>query len=163
VTPRLTIDALRALAIGGLVGRGPDVRAVAEQILRFIESDEGRSLDDALGLTPARGEPHWKTTRDRILRNAFLRLAADQYCSGLSPREAATTIHAALNRYVDHEWHRDRDAIECPPHLRGTIREHLWSALRAWPNVLSRRQIEEIVSENSVRVSSPNELPPHAA
>lgn len=145
------IDALRRLAILGIAQQDdPAVKIIAEEILRYVASDDGGSLDDALQLAPSRGEATWKTVRSRIERNIQIRIAAQKFYPDLPPRSAARTIHAAWDCYVHEAWPRDRNAISIPVHLLGTIHEPLFLAMKAWPATLSPRQIEVVLSEGVV-------------
>lgn len=128
------IAVLRRLAIIALAEHGDAaVQAIGANLLTFVEADDAGSLDDALGLSVARGEPTWRAARARTERNRLLRLARLAFFADATPAEAAREIAAAWRRYDSTSWPRDRNAFDCPPRLRGTLQEALWRAARAWP------------------------------
>jgi hypothetical protein len=45
-------------------------------------------------------------------RDALISSAAEWFCAGMSARSAASTLHAALTRYHELGWRRDRDCSE---------------------------------------------------
>lgn len=142
-----TIDALQRLAVGGFTNRDPDTRAVAEKIMLYIEADESISLEDVLGLSSPQGKANWRTARARVIRNAYLKLAASSCFPDQSERQAASSIRAAWVSYMHEHWPQDRKRFSLPAGYRKTINEPLFYATRAWPSIISVKQIESVLRE----------------
>jgi len=119
----------------------PEVRAFArrmecagEAMLRGDKGDDGRAvpLGRMLGLQPASGataSPSIRLARRKtLLRKAR---ASDPAWAAATDRQAATMIHAALNRYRTTAWPRDRER-ETAPAVEPAA--SFWRLLRLDPN-----------------------------
>lgn len=80
--------------------------------------------------------------RDAALGDAARRWWPD----GMSKAARAELLHQALSRYrACAAWDRDRAAESCPEQLVGTMRESLWTILRARDHVPSARRIRAVL------------------
>jgi hypothetical protein len=80
------------------------------------------------------------------VRDAFLRLAADIHCTGLSGRQAAMLLHVRLGRYREGAWRRDQILDAVPPRLAGRIDGLMWCVLKCRDHVPSVRLIRLVLA-----------------
>jgi hypothetical protein len=86
-----------------------------------------------------------------IVRDLFLRAAADIYCAGMSDRAAAAWLHKKLARYRECAWRRDQNEARCPPRLAGRINGLMWCVLKCCDRVVSERTIRRALSPIPIR------------
>ena len=95
-------------------------------------------------------------TLDAInLRNELLLEAARRFFAGASDREAARQLRAALSRYREGRWRRDRSEATCPPRHLGRLDEMLWMILKVRDHVPpSERLIRLVLSRTNNNASA---------
>jgi hypothetical protein len=87
-------------------------------------------------------------------RDELLRRAAAEFYAGC-PRARAMALLQDARRYGAAAWLRDRGSVTCPETIRGTIKEVLWLAFKAYPAFPSSlRQIQNILVAGAVRNTS---------
>src|SRR5262249_53583007 len=118
----------------------PDVKAIGEALREGV--GVGPLLEHLTGEAGRRGHSR---VREALYqrRNAALVSAAAPW-RGLSPPDPAQLLSSALERYAAAAWPRERHLADCP-HPEGSVRAHLWTALRAFDRVPGRRQLQRIL------------------
>ncbi|MGV7218265.1 hypothetical protein [Bradyrhizobium sp. UFLA05-112] len=79
-------------------------------------------------------------------RDRLIQCAAATFCAGMSARSAARTLHAALARYRELGWRRDRAEVQCPARHVGTITEACWLILKQRDFAVSARAIRRMLT-----------------
>jgi hypothetical protein len=80
-------------------------------------------------------------------RDGLLREAARFY-PGASDREAARLIRAALSRYRDGRWRRDRSEATCPVQHRDKLVQTMWRVLKVRDAIPSDRTIRAVLARS---------------
>ena len=110
----------------------------------LARAQEGVTLDEALGLAVGRGEAPWYTKEAMAKRDDAI-LALAEYLPDQSPSAQAEQIATWSRRYVTSAWRHDRDKPEMPGHYRGTQKESLYKALKAFPRFPKASRIKSIL------------------
>lgn len=93
---------------------------------------------DLANVAPVDGRGHGRTPAVRLVldERGKLLVEAARFFPGCSDRETARQLHAALSRYRDGRWRRDRAEALCPSQHRGKLTATLWMILKTTPDVL---------------------------
>ncbi len=127
-------DRLAVVArLRAIVAETGDVEAVAEL----------EELIDHSGAAGP-GQRTLKTCAGTAARDQWLCLGARDF------NMAAPELARHVADFQARIWPRERHLEVCPERHRGTIRWHLWHALRAWPHGPKERRLRDIIG---------NELP----
>ena len=110
----------------------------------LARAQEGVTLDEALGLAVGRGEAPWHTKEAMAERDDAI-LALAEYLPDQSPSAQAEQIATWSRRYVASAWRHDRGKPEMPDHYRGTRKEPLYKALKAFPRFPKASRIKTIL------------------
>ena len=105
-----------------------------------------RPLDHAALTTAPRGQRSMVLLDALARRDELIRTAAARFCADMSARSAASTLHAALARYHELGWRRDRIEAQCPARHVGRITEACWSILQQRDHVPSERVIRRALA-----------------
>jgi hypothetical protein len=73
--------------------------------------------------------------RDKLL------VEAARYFPGMSNRDVARRLHAALSTYRDGRFRRDRELFTCPVQHQGKLMQTLWMILKVRDHVPSEMTI----------------------
>lgn len=110
----------------------------------LMRASEGVTLDQCLGLAVGPGKAPWHTKEAMAARdNAILALA--EFLPDQSPSAQAEQIATWSRRYVASAWRHDRDKPEMPGHYRGTRKEPLYKALKAFSRFPKVSRIRDIL------------------
>ena len=82
-------------------------------------------------------------------RNRLLTEAARRFYPGASDREIARQLRAALSRYRDGRWRRDRSLPTCPAQHQGKLTALLFCLLKTRDALPSERLIRLVLAASS--------------
>ncbi len=110
----------------------------------LTRASEGVTLDQSLEVAVGPGESPWYTREAMSDRDAAI-LALAKHLPDLQPSAQAEQIATWSRRYVASAWRFDRDKTEMPGHYRGTEKEPLYRALKAFPRFPKASRIKAIL------------------
>jgi hypothetical protein len=146
VETMLRLERLASLLEQGRLLAPQDAALVADAI-RAVWTGRASTLDEALGLVAARGQPTLQKRLARHVRDLHLRAAAELLAPGANATAQAQSLHEADERYRSGRWARDRTCQDCPPDLVGRIEEYLWRARHAFPYIPQERALQSILAK----------------
>ncbi len=127
---------------GELEGLG---RRSAPRLNHYLtNAQHGTTLDQALDLTVGPGGVPWHAREAMAERDAAI-LALAKYLPDLKPSAQAAQIATWSRRYVASAWRFDKDKTDMPDHYRGTEKEPLYKALKAFPRFPKASRIKSIL------------------
>jgi len=143
VSPAGRIAALHRLAGLALASGDAEVRAIGADLAAWLAAppNSAGTLEAALGISAGQSERSWRTIARLEARDAALRMAAQDFDLG------AAALATEMRRYRATGWKSDSMAPTCPARLVGTVREHLWTALKAKDRGLCERAMRDVIGE----------------
>jgi hypothetical protein len=145
----MAIDNLREIALRcrSCESLPADLSAWLGTSLNEFLSHRRRSIDDAFGITRARGGVPWWMEEAMRRRDAALRELGGRHFATLSLSAQARAIRTLALRYAASAWLRDRRAESMPAEHGGTPQELLWRAFKSGARMpIGERQLRHIMS-----------------